>query len=161
MAPYPNLIKNMYHVLVTRATGEKTYEPLSVLEAGAPVKFPTYDGWTGHNILANSDKHNLSSPAPPKGEMKSSFTWTSFFKSPTSSTLCFGEPTLGKLHKVMLLCTHDAPCGTLHLQSTIKKLSSASPSTFLFVSLLVILEFISLFQDLLLKQTEFPTDNPT
>ena len=31
-------------------------------------------------------KHDLSSLAPPKGEMKSSFTWT-------SSTLCFGGPT--------------------------------------------------------------------
>ena len=39
-------------------------------------------------------KHDLSSLAPPKGEMKSSFSWTSLFKSPTSSTLCFGEPTL-------------------------------------------------------------------
>ena len=29
--------------------------------------------------------------------MKSSFSWTSLFKSPTSSTLCFGEPTVGKL----------------------------------------------------------------
>ena len=30
--------------------------------------------------------------------MKSSFSWT-------SSTLCFGEPTLGKLNQVMLLCS--------------------------------------------------------
>ena len=29
--------------------------------------------------------------------MKSSLSWTNLFKSPTSSTLCFGEPTLGKL----------------------------------------------------------------
>ena len=29
--------------------------------------------------------------------MKSSFSWTSLFKSSTSITLCFGEPTLGKL----------------------------------------------------------------
>ena len=42
-------------------------------------------------------KHDLSSLASPKGEMKSSFSWTSLFKSPTGSTLCFGEPTLGKL----------------------------------------------------------------
>ena len=50
-------------------------------------------------------KHDLSSPAPPKGEMKSSFSWTSLFKSPTSSTLCFGEPTFGKLNQVKLLCS--------------------------------------------------------
>ena len=43
-------------------------------------------------------KHNLSSLAPPKGEMKSSFSWT-------SSTLCSGEPTLGKLNQVKLLCS--------------------------------------------------------
>ena len=43
-------------------------------------------------------KHDLSSLAPPKGEMKSSFSWT-------SSTLCFGEPTLGNLNQVKLLCS--------------------------------------------------------
>ena len=42
-------------------------------------------------------KHDLSSLAPPKGEMKSFFSWT-------SSTSCFGEPTLGKLTQVKLLC---------------------------------------------------------
>ena len=49
--------------------------------------------------------HDLSSLAPPKGEMKSSFSWTTLFKSPTSSSLCFGEPTLGKLTQVKLLCS--------------------------------------------------------
>ena len=37
--------------------------------------------------------------------MKSPFSWTSPFKSPTSSTLCFSEPTLGKLNQVKLLCS--------------------------------------------------------
>ena len=49
-------------------------------------------------------KH-VSSLAAPKGEMKSSFSWTSLFKSPTSSTLCFGKPTLGKLNQFKLLCS--------------------------------------------------------
>ena len=31
--------------------------------------------------------------------MESSFSWTCPFKSPTSSTLCFGEPTLGNLNQ--------------------------------------------------------------
>ena len=31
--------------------------------------------------------------------MESSFSWTCPFKSPTSSTSCFGEPTLGKLNQ--------------------------------------------------------------
>ena len=47
--------------------------------------------------LVERDEHDLSSLVPPKGEMRSSFSWTCPFKSPTSSTLCFGEPTLGKL----------------------------------------------------------------
>ena len=45
------------------------------------------------------NKLDLSSLIPPKGEMKSSFSWTCPFKSPTSSTSCFGEPTLGKLNQ--------------------------------------------------------------
>ena len=36
--------------------------------------------------------------------MASSFSWTSCFKSPTSSTLCFGNSTLAKLNQVKLLC---------------------------------------------------------
>ena len=55
-------------------------------------------------VLVEMDKLDLSSLAPPKGEMESSFSWTSPFKSPTSSTLCFGEPTLRKLDQVKLLC---------------------------------------------------------
>ena len=47
--------------------------------------------------LVERDKLDLSSLVPPKGEMGSPFSWTCPFKSPTSSTSCFGEPTLGKL----------------------------------------------------------------
>ena len=54
--------------------------------------------------LVERDKLDLSSLVPPKGEMESSFSWTYLFKSPTSSTLCFGEPTLRKLTQVKLLC---------------------------------------------------------
>ena len=39
-------------------------------------------------------QHDLPSLASPKGEMESSLIGTSFFKSPTSSTLCFGNPTV-------------------------------------------------------------------
>ena len=49
--------------------------------------------------LVERDKLDLSSLIPPKGEMKSSFIWTCPFKRPTSSTLCFGEPTLGKINQ--------------------------------------------------------------
>ena len=72
-----------------------------------PVPFP-YPPDPGEPLLETShaqttlverDKLDLSSLIPPKGEMKSSFSWTCPFKSPTSSTLCFGEPTLGKLNQ--------------------------------------------------------------
>ena len=55
-APDPNLKKKKYHVLVTWATGEKTYKTSSVLAAGAPVTFNTYDGWTGHNNRAKCNR---------------------------------------------------------------------------------------------------------
>ena len=72
-----------------------------------PVTFP-YPSDPGEHVLELSsapttlverDKLNLSSLFPPKGEKKSSFSWTCPFKSPTSSTLCFGELTLGKLNQ--------------------------------------------------------------
>ena len=72
-----------------------------------PVTFP-YPPDPGEHVLETSsapttlverDKLDLSSLIPPKGEMESSFCWTCPFKSPTSSTLCFGEPTLGKLNQ--------------------------------------------------------------
>ena len=72
-----------------------------------PVPFP-YPPDPGEHVLETShaqttlverDKLDLSSLLPPKGEMESSFRWTCPFKSPTSSTSCFGEPTLGKLNQ--------------------------------------------------------------
>ena len=72
-----------------------------------PVTFP-YLPDPGEHVLETSsapttmverDKLDLSSLIPPKGEMKSSFSWICPFKSPTSSTLCFGEPTLGKINQ--------------------------------------------------------------
>ena len=63
-----------------------------------PVAFP-YPPDPGEHVLETSsapttlverDKLDLSSLLPPKGEMESSFSWTCPFKSPTSSTSCFG-----------------------------------------------------------------------
>ena len=71
-----------------------------------PVPFP-YPPDPGEHVLETSsapttlverDKLDLSSLLPPKGEMESSFSWTCPFKSPTSSTSCFGEPTIGKIN---------------------------------------------------------------
>ena len=60
----------------------------------------------GDDLLYSTTRpqHDLPSLASPKGEMASSFSWTSLFKSPTSSTLCFGDSTLAKLNQVKLLC---------------------------------------------------------
>ena len=55
--------------------------------------------------LVERDKLDLSSLVPTKGEMGSSFSWTCPFKSPTSSTLCFGERTLGKLKHMPKSCS--------------------------------------------------------
>ena len=52
--------------------------------------------------LVERDKLDPSSLAPPKGVMESSFWSTYLFKTPTSSTLCFGEPTIRKLNQVKL-----------------------------------------------------------
>ena len=99
-------------------------------------------------------KHDLSSLAPPKGEMTSSFSWT-------SSTLCFGKPTLGKLTQVKLLCTISSrtlwdPTLAKSNQETELCITKHIP----LVSLLVILEFHFLLQDLPLKQTEFTRATP-
>ena len=97
---YPILMKkNCTHNLSTTQIS-KSYK-------SHPVNFP-YLPDPGEHVLETSsapttlverDKLDLSSLIPAKGEMKSSFSWTCPFKSPTSSTLCFGEPTLGKINQ--------------------------------------------------------------
>ena len=64
------------------------------------------------------DKLDLPSLVPPKGEMESSFSWTYPFKSPTSSTSCFGEPTLRKLNQVKLMCN---PISSTQCDFTLEK----------------------------------------
>ena len=44
-------------------------------------------------------QHDFTSLASTKGELESPFSWISFLKSPRSSTLCSGEPTLAKLNQ--------------------------------------------------------------
>ena len=97
---YPILMKKICTHNPSTSQVSKSYHP-------NPVTFP-YPPDPGEHVLETSsapttlverDKLDLSSLIPPKGEMKSSFSWTCPFKSPTSSTLCFGEPTLGKLNQ--------------------------------------------------------------
>ena len=97
---YPILMKQDCTHNPSTSQVSKSYHP-------NPVTFP-YPPDPGEHVLETSsapttlverDKLDLSSPTPPKGEMESSFSWTFPFKSPTSSTLCFGEPTLGKFNQ--------------------------------------------------------------
>ena len=97
---YPILMKKMCTHNPSTNQVSKSYKP-------HPVPFP-YPPDPGEHVLETSsapttlverDKLDLSSLIPPKGEMKGSFSWTCPFKSPTSSTLCFGEPTLGKINQ--------------------------------------------------------------
>ena len=97
---YPILMKQNCTHNPSTSQVSKSYHP-------NPVTFP-YLPDPGQHVLETSsapttlverDKLDLSSLIPPKGEMESSFSWTCPFKSPTSSTLCFGEPTLGKLNQ--------------------------------------------------------------
>ena len=97
---YPILMKKICTHDPSTNQVSKRYNP-------HPVPFP-YPPDPGEHVLDTSsapttlverDKLDLSRVIPPKGEMKSSFSWTCPFKSPTSSTLCFGEPTLGKINQ--------------------------------------------------------------
>ena len=97
---YPILMKQNCTHNPSTSQDSKSYHP-------NPVTFP-YPSDPGEHVLETSsapttlverDKLDLSSPIPPKGEMESSSSWTCPFKSPISSTLCFGEPTLGKLNQ--------------------------------------------------------------
>ena len=131
-APDPNLKRYKYNVIVELETGEKTYKLPSALAADALVTYDTnakehdllsIQGCRRLVNLSKRDKHDLSSLASPKGEMKSSFSWTNLCKSPTSCTLCFGEPILRKLNQVRLLCNTlsntlcDPTLGKLHQET--------------------------------------------
>ena len=97
---YPTLLKqNCTHNTSTNQVS-KSYHSHPVT-----LPYPTDPGEhvlemsSAPTTLVERDKLDLSSLLPPKGETKSFFSWTCPFKSPTSSTLCFGEPTLGKINQ--------------------------------------------------------------
>ena len=97
---YPILMKKMCTHNPSTNQVSKNYKPHPV-----PLPYPPDPGEhvletsSAPTTLVERDKLDLSSLIPPKGEMKSSFSWTCPFNSPTSSTLCFGEPTLGKINQ--------------------------------------------------------------
>ena len=99
-SPKPRMTKTPFQIAVHVAyspIGSMNYKWTINLHDGYPLfHIMKQEGYTTPSL--HIPKHDLSSLAPPNGEMKSSFSWT-------SSTLCFGEPTLGKLNQVKLLCS--------------------------------------------------------
>ena len=96
--PKPSMTKTPFQIAV-----HKAYSPIASMNYKWTINL--HDGYPLFQVMKQEGyntpslhilKHDLSSLAPPKGEMKSSFSWT-------SSTLCFGEPTLGNLNQVKLL----------------------------------------------------------
>ena len=134
-APDPNLNRCKYNDHVEWETGQKTHEPLPVLATNDPITcasntkgngIPHIDGWKRFKNLVQREKQDLSCIASPKWEIKSTFSWTSFYKIHRSSTLCFGEPTLGNLNQVKLLCssTSSTLCDPMLAKLNHIKLSS-------------------------------------
>ena len=102
---YPTLMKHncTHNLSVSHVSQNSHSNPVAFPYPPDPVEH-VLEGSVTSTALVKRDKLDLSSLAPPKGEMESSFSWTYLFKSPTLSTLCFGEPTLRKLTRVKLLC---------------------------------------------------------
>ena len=105
-SPNPRMTKTPFQIAVNVA-----YSPIASMNHKWATNL--HDGYLLLQVMKSEGyitpslhilKHDLSSLAPPKTEIKSSFSWTSLFKSPMSSTLCFGEPTCGKLNQGKLLC---------------------------------------------------------
>ena len=99
-SPKQRMTKTPFQIAV-----HKAYSPIASMNYKWTINL--HDGYPLFQVMNQEGymtpslhipKHDLYSLAPPKGEMKSSFSWT-------SSTLCFGEPTLGKLNEVKLLCS--------------------------------------------------------
>ena len=98
--PKPRMTKTPFQIAV-----HKAYSPIASMNYKLTINlhdaYPLFQVMKQEGYITPSlhiPKHDLTSQAPPKGEMKSSFIWT-------SSTLCFGEPTIGKLDQVKLLCS--------------------------------------------------------
>ena len=144
-----NLKGYKYNVLDEWEIEEKTYEPTSVLAADNPVTGASYakgngfsqiDGWESFKNLAETDKHDLSSIASPKGERKRPFSWTSFSRvSPPALYVLVNLHLESPFKSSCCVVPHQALSVALHLQNSIKKLSFVSPSIFVFVTLLFIL----------------------
>ena len=87
-SPKPRMTKTPFWIAIHMA-----YSPIASMNYKWTINL--HDGYPLFQVMKSEGyitpsvhilKHDLSSLAPPKGEMKNSFSWTSLFKSPTSST---------------------------------------------------------------------------
>ena len=147
-SPKPRMTKTPFQIAVHMA-----YSPIASMNYKWTINL--HDGYPLFQVMKQEGyttpslhilKHDLSSLALSVGLQALNVLVNLHSESSTKSSCC--------------VASHQELYGTLYLQSPIKKVNSASPSTFLFVILLVILEFHFLLQDLPLKQTEFPTATP-
>ena len=161
--PKPSMTKPPFQIDV-----HVVYSPIASMNNKWTINL--HDGYPLFQVLKSEGyippslhilKHDLSSLAPPNGEMQSSFSGLVFSRVPHQALNVLVNLHLERSTKSSCcVASHQALYGTLHLQSPIKKLNSASPSTFIFVTLLFILELHSLCQALPPKQTEFPKGTP-
>ena len=162
-SPKPRMTKTPFQIVVHMAyslIASMNYKWTINLHDGYPL-FQVMKSEGYITLSLHILKHDLSNLAPPEREIKSSFSWTSLSRVPHQALYVFVNLLLESSTKSSCcVASHQALYGTLHLQSSIKKLNSASPSTFLFVTHLFILERHSLCQVLTLKQTEFPKATP-
>ena len=87
-SPKPRMTKTPFRIAI-----HMVYSPIASMNYKSTINL--HDGYPLFQVMKSEGyitpsvhilKHDLSSLAPPKGEMKSIFSWTSLFKSPTSST---------------------------------------------------------------------------
>ena len=76
-----------------------------------------------HTLMVGQGSGTLEDS--PKGEMKSPFSWTSLSKTPTSSTLYFGEPILAELNHEPILAelNHEPTLAKLNQEPALAKIN--------------------------------------
>ena len=174
-APDLNLKKCKYNGLVAWETGERIYEPLSVLETDAPVTFATYDGWKRYRNLPMRDKHDFSCPVSPKGEMKSFLSWTVLSRAPLQALYVLVSPhwessiksscCVAPHHALLVTLQLQSSIMNLHLQSSIKNQHlQRSMKSSCCVKLSLTSQSLHIFgtpNSILVQHNEFPSYTPT
>ena len=91
------------------------YIPPSILTL-CNLKYTMFHFGVDSHSFTKEPQHDFTGLASPKREIESPFSWNSFLRSPRSSILCFGEPTLAKLN-------HEPTLAKLNQEPTLAKLN--------------------------------------